>query len=153
VIFSTCVNSLNPVYSSGRFNPCAYFQSSNITLLAIAFALIRKFPPWIIYIQETIQVTQCKYFWIAGDVIVQNHIHFTSPIPRMNLLGMGCWKKLLFSIVSYLTEEANQKINEVWFAWNCAFSTPVLNKSTDILWVLSCLASIFNSPPWHLLLN
>lgn len=93
IIFFVCVNSLNPVYNSASFNPSAYFQFSNITLLATAFALNRNFPLWFIYIQETIQVTQCKYFWIIGDVIVQNHIHSISSIPRMNLLGMGCWEK------------------------------------------------------------
>lgn len=147
-----CVYSLNPVYNSASFNPSAYFQFSYITLLATAFALNRNFPLWLIYIQETMQVTQCKYFWIIGDVIVQNHIHFISSIPRMNLLGMGCWKKALI-LISYLTEEAKEKINEVWFAWNHAFCTLPLNKNTDILWVLSCLFSIFNSSPCHLLLN
>lgn len=86
-----CVNSLNPVYNLASFNPSAYFQLSYITLLDTAFALNRNFPLWLIYIQETIQVIQCKYFWIIGDVIVQNHIHSISSIPRMNLLGMGCW--------------------------------------------------------------
>lgn len=78
-LFSPCVDSLNPVYNSASFNPSAYFQCSNITLLATAFTLNRNFPPWFIYIQETIQVTQCKYFWIIGNVIVQNHIHSIFP--------------------------------------------------------------------------
>lgn len=107
-----CANSLNPVYNSASFNPSVYFQFSYITLLATAFALNRNFPLWLIYIQETMQVTQCKYFWIIDDVIVQNHIHSISSIPRMNLLGMGCWKKVLV-LISYFTEEAKEKINEV----------------------------------------
>lgn len=75
------------------------------------------------------------------------------PFPERIYKVWGAEKNLLFSFISCLTEEAKQKINEVWFAWNCAFGILVLNKSTDILWVLSCLVSTFNSSPCHLLLN